>query len=155
MRLFTHKGRKRRFSRGTATHRARAARASFVVGFRAPISSVRNYQLSLLLGHTNFRHRNLVAFSRVLLKMKNCARWKIALPVFHVNKLCFDVQHFPRFSLPSLSLAPFLWQGPTRSQGSREPWLSFVRVGRFVNVLRREIPPLNESTHRHRHGIRV
>ena len=38
---------------------------------------------------------------------------------------------------------------------SREPWLSFVRVGRFVNVLRREIPPLNESTHRHRHGIRV
>lgn len=40
-----------------------------------------------------------------------------ALAVLRVNKLRFDVQHFPRFSLPSLSLTSFLWQGPTRWQG--------------------------------------
>lgn len=95
MRLFTHKGRKRRFSRGTATHRARAARASFVVGFRATISSVRNYQLSLLLGHHELSPPQPRRFLQGLAENEKLRTMEKALPVLHVNKLRFDVQHFP------------------------------------------------------------
>lgn len=73
-----------------------------------------------------------------------------ALPVLRVNKLRFVVRRFPRFSLPR-HFRWLLFFGKV----SREPWLSFVRASRSVNVLRREIPPLDESTHRHRHGSRV
>lgn len=157
MRLFTHKGRKRRFSRGTATHRARAAaRASLVVGFRASISSG-----AKLPAFPAPRSRELSPpqprrFLQGLVENEKLRTMEKALPVLHVNKLRFVVQHFPRFSLPR-HFRWLLFFGKARlvRKVSREPWLPFVRVSRSANVLRREIPPLDEPTHRHQHGIRV